>query len=52
MDRRTTLLSLPESPRDFGFYIDGQWHAGREMFTRLSPGHGVAVTRMASFSCL
>ena len=46
MDRRTGLLSLPEVPRDFGFYVDGEWRAGHEMFLRLSPGHSVPVTRI------
>lgn len=45
MDHRTSLSSLPAAPRDFGFWLDGKWEGGGEMFTRLSPGHGVAVTR-------
>ncbi len=48
MDKTATRLSLPESPRDFGFYVDGASvpAGGREVFTRHSPGHGVPVTRM------
>lgn len=48
MDTPATRLSLPERPRDFGFYVDGASvpAGGREVFTRLSPGHGVPVTRM------
>ncbi len=46
MDKRTTSHSLPEAPREFGFWMDGGWHGGREMFERASPGHGVAVTRI------
>ena len=48
MDKASTLLSPPEAPRDFGFYVDGAYvPAGdREILTRLSPGHGVPVTRL------
>ncbi len=46
MDRTTRTLALPEAPRDFGFYVDGAWRDGRDMFTRASPGHGVPVTRI------
>lgn len=46
MDQRTKLHSLPSAPREFGFWMDGGWHGGREMFERASPGHGVAVTRI------
>jgi betaine-aldehyde dehydrogenase len=45
MDKRTRLHSLPEAPREFGFWLDGAWEGGRPMFERASPGHGVAVTR-------
>lgn len=47
MDQRTTHLSLPEAPREFGFWLDGKWEGGRELFERASPGHGVPVTRTA-----
>jgi acyl-CoA reductase-like NAD-dependent aldehyde dehydrogenase len=46
MDKRATVLSLPEAPREFGFWMDGGWHSAREMFDRASPGHGVPVTRI------
>lgn len=46
MDQFSTRLALPEAPRDFGFWIDNAARDGREMFTRFSPGHGVAVTRI------
>lgn len=45
MDQRTTLLRLPQAPREFGFWLDGAWDGGRELFERASPGHGVPVTR-------
>ena len=46
MDQQSTRLTLPETPREFGFWIDGAFHAGRELFDRASPGHGVPVTRI------
>ncbi|MEL7130888.1 MAG: aldehyde dehydrogenase family protein, partial [Pseudomonadota bacterium] len=48
MDKAATLLAPPSAPRDFGFFVDGRVvPAGtREVFERLSPGHGVPVTRM------
>ena len=46
MDQRSTLHSLPQSPREFGFWLDGAWEGGRPLFERASPGHGVAVTRI------
>jgi acyl-CoA reductase-like NAD-dependent aldehyde dehydrogenase len=46
MDQNARKLSLPSAPRDFGFWMDGGWHGGREMFERASPGHGVPVTRI------
>lgn len=48
MDQISTRLTPPAEPRDFGFYLDGaSVPAGsREVFTRHSPGHGVAVTRL------
>jgi acyl-CoA reductase-like NAD-dependent aldehyde dehydrogenase len=48
MDKAATRLSLPESPRDFGFFVDGACvpAGGREVFVRHSPGHGTPVTRM------
>lgn len=48
MDQPANLLSLPEMPREFGFFVDGQWvpAGGRERLVRSSPGHGVPVTIM------
>lgn len=48
MDTSSTVLKLPESPRDFALFIDGQSvPAGdREIYTRHSPAHGVPVTRI------
>ncbi|MBE1282736.1 MAG: aldehyde dehydrogenase family protein [Rhodobacteraceae bacterium] len=47
MDKSSHVLTLPSEPREFGFYMDGDWVAAgeREMFERASPGHGVPVTR-------
>ncbi|MFC3059465.1 aldehyde dehydrogenase family protein [Paenirhodobacter populi] len=44
MDKITKTAALPESAREFGFYVDGAWRGGRPLFERLSPGHGVPVT--------
>ncbi|MFD1880232.1 aldehyde dehydrogenase family protein [Paracoccus pacificus] len=44
MDQTTRRLSLPESPREFGFWLDGSYRGGRALFERASPGHGVPVT--------
>ncbi|THF57073.1 aldehyde dehydrogenase family protein [Ollibium composti] len=48
MDQRAATLALPETPRSFGFFVDGQTiEAGpRGHFERRSPGHDVPVTRM------
>lgn len=46
MDKVTRSLSLPETPREFGFWMDGAWETGREYFDRASPGHGSLVTRI------
>jgi acyl-CoA reductase-like NAD-dependent aldehyde dehydrogenase len=46
MDHRIRLHSLPSAPREFGFWLDGAYEGGREMFERASPGHGVPVTRI------
>ncbi|GAA4474487.1 aldehyde dehydrogenase family protein [Gluconacetobacter asukensis] len=37
---------LPETPREFGFFVDGAWHAGQDWFERTSPSHDVPVTRV------
>ncbi|TNC72769.1 aldehyde dehydrogenase family protein [Rubellimicrobium roseum] len=46
MDQSSNRLSLPSSPREFGFFVDGEWRGGREFFDRASPGHGAVVTRI------
>ncbi|MEM6461064.1 MAG: aldehyde dehydrogenase family protein [Pseudomonadota bacterium] len=48
MDKKTIDLSLPAAPRDFGFFLDGEWVAAgdREVFERHSPGHGALVSRV------
>lgn len=48
MSDSSIVLSLPEQPREFGFFVDGSWSPieSREVFERFSPGHGVPVTRI------
>lgn len=48
MDQSTQILTPPSAPREFGFLIDGTWIAAgsRDVFERVSPGHGVPVTRI------
>lgn len=46
MDTLRPFLKLPTTPREFGFYVDGQWRGDRPLFDRRSPGHGVLVTRI------
>lgn len=46
MDKMGSIASLPQVPREFGFYIDGAWLGGKPLFERLSPGHGAPVTRI------
>ena len=45
---QSRTLTLPDAPREFGFFLDGQWvPAGdRDVFERTSPGHGIVVTRI------
>ncbi len=50
MDHSSNRFSLPAEPREFGFYVNGGWRQGAEMLTRLSPAHGVAVTRVPKCS--
>ncbi|NHN84136.1 aldehyde dehydrogenase family protein [Acetobacter musti] len=38
-------LSVPAKPREFGFFIDGTWRQGRELYDRASPAHDTVVTR-------
>lgn len=45
MEQNRKVRNLPQSSREFGFWMNGAWHLGRENFERVSPGHGVAVTR-------
>ena len=48
MNRTVQTLSLLESPREFDFYVDGEYVADddRDIFERSSPGHDVPVTRI------
>ncbi|MGV8987212.1 MAG: aldehyde dehydrogenase family protein [Cypionkella sp.] len=46
MDHTSQTLSPPTAAREFGFFVDGQWHGGRPLFERSSPGHGVPVSRI------
>ena len=46
MDKQSMIHALPAAPRTFGFWVDGGWQAGKDMFDRASPGHGVPVTRI------
>lgn len=50
MDASSPSLSLPDTPRIFGFYVDGQSvPAGdRPHLERRSPGHDVPVTRLTT----
>ena len=50
MDQLNNFLSPPAAPRDFGFFVDGKWQNGHDLFVRHSPGHGIAVTRTAKCS--
>ena len=47
MDEKSTKLTLPEQPKEFGFFVDGAYvPAGdREFLTRHSPAHDVPVSR-------
>ncbi|MFK8036254.1 MAG: aldehyde dehydrogenase family protein [Hyphomicrobiales bacterium] len=48
MNMHVKKLSLPSSPKEFGFYVNGQSIAAgeREVFERSSPGHDVPVTQI------
>ena len=48
MDQSSQCLSLPEAPREFGFYVNGAMvpSGDRDVFERHSPAHDVAVTRL------
>ena len=49
MDKTAASLSLPETPREFGFFVDGHSiPAGdRDRLLRKSPGHGVPAPHRA-----
>ncbi|NHN90199.1 aldehyde dehydrogenase family protein [Acetobacter conturbans] len=38
-------VRLPDSPREFGFFIDGAWQHKGEGYVRHSPSHDIPVTR-------
>ena len=46
MDKRVTISGLPETPREFGCWMDGGWQGARTLYERISPAHGVPVTRI------
>lgn len=46
MDGTAGTPALPAAPREFGFWLDGDWQGGRDLFERASPGHDVPVTRI------
>ena len=48
MDQSSSCLSLPDTPREFGLFVDGKIVpiGDREAFIRTSPGHGTPVTKM------
>ena len=45
MDQLAPRHRLPAEPKEFGYFIDGQWKSRDERFERASPGHGVPVSR-------
>ncbi|MFC3072990.1 aldehyde dehydrogenase family protein [Shinella pollutisoli] len=48
MDHATAFAAVPETVREFGFFIDGTWRdtAGRDTLLRSSPGYGRDVSRV------
>lgn len=50
MNTMSRANALPETPREFGFFVDGEWREAGEVYERTSPGHGVAVTRIQKCS--
>lgn len=46
MNQITQTLSLPVAPREFGFYVDGEWRQGQDFAEQRSPAHDVPVTRV------
>lgn len=47
MDKSIQKASLPDNPREFGFFVSGKWvdKGSRALVERRSPGHGVVVTK-------
>ncbi|MGN5666441.1 aldehyde dehydrogenase family protein, partial [Xanthomonas citri pv. mangiferaeindicae] len=45
MDQLVQNNRLPAKPKDFGYFVDGEWKARDDRFERTSPGHAVAVSR-------
>jgi acyl-CoA reductase-like NAD-dependent aldehyde dehydrogenase len=39
-------LALPDKPRAFGHWVNGDWVNGSDTVERVSPGHGIPVTRV------
>lgn len=39
-------LALPDKPRAFGHWVNGDWINGSDTVERVSPGHGIPVTRV------
>ena len=44
MSKLANVLALPDKPRAFGYWVNGDWVNGNDTVERLSPGHGVPVT--------
>ncbi|PZO65888.1 MAG: sorbosone dehydrogenase, partial [Paracoccus denitrificans] len=47
MNQQTPIKALPETPKTFGFFVDGVWLDGAAYLDRASPAHDVPVTRIA-----
>lgn len=45
MDQNNAFLAPPSTARTFGFFVNGQWKAGKEHFERFSPAHDTLVSR-------
>lgn len=48
MDQSIQKAILPDSPREFGFFVNGSWveKGSRSLTERRSPAHGVVVTKI------
>lgn len=48
MEQRNQFTTIPEKPRDLGFFIDGKWQPveDRGYMPRSSPGYGIDVTNV------